>query len=154
MAYWNALHHEIESGGVEALVHDLLNLDLSAFNIRDKPVTAELMEQKLLSLGAFEGWWYQCLQEGRIGCNGWPEFVATNGIIEGVIESADRKLFRKPNAHTIARDLLRLCPGAERTQKQAQHERTRGYRLPSLEQARAEFELYFGGAVQWEDDGK
>lgn len=151
MPYWTALHHEIENGGVEAMVHDLLRLDLSTFNVRVKPVTEELLEQKLLSLGGFEVWWYQCLQEGKIGYGDWPDFIATSGIIEGVIETADRRLYRKPTAHTIAKDIQRLCPSAVKIQKQEGLARARGYVLPSLKQARIEFEAYIGGPVVWEE---
>ena len=55
-AFWNALNAEIENAGVEAFAHDLLAMDLTEFNVRAKPNTRELTEQKLQSLDKFPRW--------------------------------------------------------------------------------------------------
>lgn len=49
-AYWKALNSEIENGGVEAMMYDFLALDISNFNVRSKPSTQALIDQKLQSL--------------------------------------------------------------------------------------------------------
>jgi hypothetical protein len=47
--YFNHLHGEANNGGIEAMLYDLLRLDLSKFDIRDIPRTDALIEQQMLS---------------------------------------------------------------------------------------------------------
>ena len=62
--YWHELSREIDHGGVAAMVHDLLAMDLSNFNVRAKPNTNELVEQKLHSLEPIGRYWYRRLFPG------------------------------------------------------------------------------------------
>jgi Mesyanzhinovviridae DNA primase len=66
--YFGSLEKELEDGGEAALLHELLHLDLSGFNVRDVPQTSGLLDQKLRSLRGFEAWWYEILADG--GCPG------------------------------------------------------------------------------------
>ncbi len=149
--YWNALNHEIENGGVEAIAFDLMQMDLSSFNVRNKPNTGELLEQKLMSLEPIPRWWHDLLLVGGIlDDTDWPDFIRTASIIDGVINVAGSRLYQKPSAQTIAIEMGKLCPSAQKAQRQDSLERSRGYSLPSLQQARAEFEEYIGGSIQWD----
>lgn len=149
-AYWQALYHEINNGGVEAMAHDLQAMDLSAFNVRSKPDTAELLEQKLQSLDPIPRWWYGCLNDGELGTEGtWPDFVATEAVICGVMEINGGKMYRKPSAIDVVKAMKSLCPSAVVGQQQTDLGRRRGLELPPLEQARAEFDQYIGAGVQW-----
>ena len=148
--YWKELNHEIQNGGVEAMVHDLLAMDLSDFNVRQKPNTKEFLTQKLLSLSHIPQWWFECLQRGSLSeSDGWPDFVSTTDAIEGVLEMAGNRVYRKPSPISFVKEMKSLCPSAKKSQKQIGHERRRGLALPSLQQARDEFEEYIGGPVQW-----
>src|SRR5262245_50799866 len=69
--YWDALHAETETGGAEAMFHDLLELDLSTFNVRAVPHTAAKARQQALSLRGTDAWLYDALQEGAIGGECW-----------------------------------------------------------------------------------
>lgn len=166
-AYWQALHHEIDNGGVEAMVDDMLSADLSGFNIRNKPDTKELMEQKLQSLDSIQRWWYDCLYRGKIegdeeatnsypGQNAavsnkdWPEFISTISAIDGILRVAGNKVYKKPSAVDVNRALKQLCPSAEQCQYTHKRSmRSRGFRLPLLEHARSEFETFIGGKPIW-----
>lgn len=165
--YWQALNHEIDNGGVEAMAHDLLAMDLSDFNVRDKPNTNELLEQKLQSLGPIQRWWHDCLYRGQIDLEDvsasfeelkaeytpWPEFISTSFAVKGVYEVAGGRVFKKPSALDFARTFKELCPSAIHTQKTiARGARYRGFDLPPLQQARIEFETYIGGKVKWPED--
>lgn len=149
--YWSALNHEIEQGGTAAMMHDLLAMDLLGFNVRAKPNTAALVEQKLLSLGPVERWWYNELSQGGVD-DGWLEFRSTTGIIEVVMEFSGGKVFRKPSPVEVVATMKRLCPSAVNKQQKDRFERHRGLGFPGLEQARREFEQYIGGAVVWGAD--
>lgn len=135
------------------MAYDLLAMDISDFNVRDKPDTAELQEQKLLSLDNIPRWWHECLEQGNVdGEKDWPGFVSTSSIIEQIIEFTGGKFYRKPNARTVAKEIIKMCPSAKQMQKQEQLGQSRGYSLPSLQQSRAEFEAYIGKSIQWEGD--
>ena len=157
--YWNELDHEMNHGGIEAFMHDLLERDLTGFNVRAKPSTPGLLEQKLLSLGPIEGWWYDCLDNGAYeyvtndGCSAsserWMEFLATADIIEYVMRFSGGKVFRKPSSNIIVSVLCKICPSITRGQKTTGGARHRGLFLPKLHVARAEFEKYIGGKLSW-----
>jgi hypothetical protein len=135
------------------LVHDLLAMDLSDFNVRRKPNTKELIVQKINSLGPIARWWYECLLNGSVFENegGWVEFISTTNITEGVMAVAGNRIYRKPDPREVKREMERLCPSAKHWQKQVKGVRNRGFILPDLKQARAEFEKYLDGPVDWMD---
>jgi len=158
-AYWDNVYHEIEHGGVEAMVHDLIAMDLSKFNVRYKPNTPELITQKLQSLNPIELWWHDCLYRGQM-CKedgdfiaesekGWPAFISTHTAIEGVMSVTGGKAYRKPTTNDIVDSIKKLCPSAVNKQSQSGKVRHRGLTLPSLEKARKEFETYIGDSVPW-----
>ena len=65
-AYFGAIAAEMESGGSEALLHHLLNLDLDGFNVRQAPSTDGLTDQKVHSLRGLERFWHSCLMTGEV----------------------------------------------------------------------------------------
>jgi len=65
-AYFGAMRKQLSQGGFKALLHYLLSIDLTEFNVRDVPKTSALREQKLLSLSLEEQWWFERLMDGRI----------------------------------------------------------------------------------------
>ena len=60
-------------------------------------------------------------------------------------------MHKKPSAIIISQAMLKMCPSAKSHQMQLALSRHRGYMLPTLQQARAEFEQYIGGVVDWPD---
>lgn len=166
--YWEALYYEIENGGVEAMVFDLLTMDLSEFNVRYKPSTKELIGQKLQSLGPIERWWHDCLYRGQIWSDSnnnnmsaldddiedWPDFISTGTAIDYLMNMTGGKVFRKPSANDMVDAIKKLCPSVVNKQLQVGKSRRRGLSLPPLEQARLEFDAYIGGSVQWVFDEK
>lgn len=149
-AYWSALNAEIEQGGVAAMMDELLKMNLSGFNVRDKPSTQALMAQKLHSLTPIERWWYETLMAGAVDSESWPKFIATHTAIEQVMEVAGGRMYRKPTSIDVVRTIKKLCPSASNAQRTESMVRQRGLDLPPLAQARAEFEAYLGGSVPWE----
>lgn len=156
-AYWEEVHKAIDDAAViAAMVHDLLAVDLSAFNIRERPKTQSHMDQKLKSLSGFDRYWFEVLQTGDFhpGTPGAPSdpwqdarFESTKTLLEGW------KGFEKGTRHYSAhqeRDvhqaLRRLCPSAKRYRQM-----NRGQQLPSLPDARNEFAQFMGGKIEWLD---
>jgi len=153
-AYWCALNAEIERGGVEALAHDLLALDLTDFNVRIKPNTRELTEQKLQSLEKFPRWWFDCLSRGAIDQfnQEWPDFVSTATLLTFFKESERTvRSYRQLIDRDVVVFMSKLCPSATRCQGMEGITRKRGYQLPTVETARADFEKYIGDIISWEE---
>ena len=68
-AYFKAIDAQMEAGGLAAMLHDLLTLDLSQFEVRHVPETAALVDQKRLTLNARGGalaWLQDILEAGEI----------------------------------------------------------------------------------------
>lgn len=148
--YWQALEAEMQASGIAAMVHALLIMDLSGFNVRTKPETQQLVEQKLHSLSPTARWWFDCLDSGDLTGEGrWSDFIQTSSIIRGVVELSGNRLYKKPAAIDVQREMAQLCPGASKHQQSTPLGRSRGLQLPVLDQARQEFERYIGGKVDW-----
>jgi hypothetical protein len=158
--YWNELDHEMNHGGIEAFMHDLLERDLSAFNVRAKPSTPGLLDQKIKSLGPIEGWWYDSLDMGAFESNHaeggtsvsevWMRYLGTTDIIDDVMHFVGNKIYRRPSPQTVINTLTKMCPSITRGHKKAgMPDRHRGLSLPPLYIAREEFEKYIGGKVSW-----
>jgi len=85
-AFFEALDQQLNSSGREALLHLLLNRDLSGFNVRRYPQTQALREQKLLSLELHEELWIEVLKDGVTpDADFWkpePEYVSVQGVLE------------------------------------------------------------------------
>ena len=64
--YFAALMQQMENGGREAMLHELLEYDYSDINLREPPATEALLDQKLLSLEPHEQWWLEKLTDGRL----------------------------------------------------------------------------------------
>jgi hypothetical protein len=64
--YFDAIAHELENGGYEAMLFDLMKWDISEFDHRAAPKTEGLKTQKKLSLPFFEKWWMETLHRGYI----------------------------------------------------------------------------------------
>ncbi len=64
--YFDRLRRELEAGGYEALLYDLLACDISDFNHRAVPQTAALDDQKKRSLPTELEWLIEVLQRGYV----------------------------------------------------------------------------------------
>jgi Family of unknown function (DUF5906) len=159
--YWCELNHEMSNGGVSAMLNELQQMDISDFNVRVKPSTEALIEQKIMSLDYIGRWWYDCLDQGSIienddtfetrnkKDNEWPEFLSTTNAIDSIKESSGGRIYKTPIARDIQQALTKMCPSAIQRQRKVGGSRKRGLVLPILEQSRLEFEAYLSGSVNW-----
>ncbi len=162
--YWNALHKAIQAGEVEAMVHDLLALDLTDFVPGHRPASKELLHQKIQSLPSFERFWFGALWDGETyelraysnSCSHseWQAdyFWKSKDILE-VYEHKSRaeRYHTKLNGRDIAEAARKICPSAKLNRRMVSGDRANGYDLPDLATARTEFEAYLGGGISWPD---
>ena len=166
-AYFRAIDDQMLNGGYEALMHKLLNLDLSNFEIRKKPSTAGSVGQKLHSLPSVTWWWYNALQDASFrtidfysGITACPfdGFMSSTEMLDGYLFSRKNEPYRHgqvSGCNEFVTKLIDLCPSIERKRKKSGSlERVRGLQVPTLETCRKEFEQKTNmvGLIDWEDN--
>jgi len=163
LPYWEKVHAAVNNPSViAAAVFDLLSIDLSGFNVRQRPKTKAHLDQKLRSLSGFDRYWYEVLQTGGFfpgttlePITPWsdPKFEPTNSTLQRGLEEYQRgqRQFAAPQQRDIHDGIKRLCPSAKPCRQKVGCAQARGYMLPSIATARQEFDLAMGGAVTWED---
>jgi len=76
--YFKDLAREIETGGREAMLYDLLHMDISGVNLDHIERNGSLFKQQLRSMNSISEYWYHKLQSGYI----LPEIKDVTGNIE------------------------------------------------------------------------
>jgi Family of unknown function (DUF5906) len=64
--YFRALQEELDNGGYEALMYELMNTDISDFDVRSAPITEGLLEQRSESHKGPEAFWIDILNTGQL----------------------------------------------------------------------------------------
>jgi len=123
-AYFKAIQDKMEAGGYEALLHFLLNYDLSEYDVRKIPQTEAANAQQDWTRGGMNAWWYEKLFEGRLFSDreGWPEFVFKDDLLTDLREyyrvHGERDV---PNKVALGRYLARLMPAQGRGYVPGEH---------------------------------
>lgn len=84
--FFRALYDEMNAGGLAAMLHDLLHLDLQGWHPRQIVRTEALQKQKEWSLSPLAAWWEGVLQDGVMAFHapGTPEQAWAVDILENV----------------------------------------------------------------------
>lgn len=154
--YFNAVNHALDDDAViAAMMHDLMHLDLTEFNIRKRPQTDEHLNQRLQSLGGFERYWYEVLQSGMFdGYQQWdvPQFRSTQILIDKFKEyDKNAGRYNPIQQQQISSTLKTICPSAVASRKKISNKQERGYELPHIDIARKDFEMMLGTSVIWDE---
>jgi len=168
LIYFDIVHKAINNPDViAAFVNDLLSIDLSNFQVRQRPLTYEHLNQRIQSLNGFERFWFEVLETGKFRTKStygtsldidWedPIFISTQNILDGY-SHYDKQANRYVPLQTqkIASSLMKICPSAlsDRT-KNLSGKQERGYRLPSIFVARIEFEDFIKSPIAWNNQGQ
>lgn len=159
-SYWDAVYKAIQGQEAAHFAHSLSIRDISKFRPRDRPASAELTHQKLLSLTGIHKFWYEFLRNEIGSMNTsfqydsleWRDggFVSTRTLLDSLeLFNKGVRTYQKSASHELAEALRRLCPSMTRKRQQNKFNREHGYVLPALETARKEFEQFISGSVDW-----
>ena len=141
-----------------AFVELLANTGIADFNVRSKPNTNELIEQKLQSLRGFERFWYEVLCTGYLDfpdqytSQAWREsrFISTKSLTATYEKHARKyRQYDSIQSTEINKGLAIWCSDARQDRKQINNEQQRGYQLPHIDLAKENFEEAIGGKVDW-----
>ncbi|WP_291975479.1 MULTISPECIES: primase-helicase family protein [unclassified Chelatococcus] len=155
--YFREMDEELDNGGREALLYDLLNFDLESVDLRKIPRTEALLEQKIRSLDSIESWWFERLMTGTTtrGGDSWLRLIPKSVLADDYIAVSDRIGVKRRAADTeVGMKLVKLVPGltAERSawdSPDGSQRRVWQWRMPALEDCRAAFEDSLQQRVDW-----
>ena len=107
---------------IAGMVHYLMHVDLTGFNVRIRPITQENWQQKLLSLQGFDRYWFEVLMtetfdQSLFSSTSWRDgqFIGTHSIMQG-FQAFDKRSqrFTPTVSKEIADAISRLCPSAQK----------------------------------------
>lgn len=106
-AYFQAIADQLKNGGQQALLHHLLTLDLTGWDVRTVPKTEALDRQKAFSMGVEDAWWHVKLVDGEVrdGDGEWKTLVACDQLQDDYINHC-RKLNITKRANSTALGIL------------------------------------------------
>jgi hypothetical protein len=141
-AYFKALQNELDNGGAEAMLHDLLSRDLEGWHPReDVPQTEALMQQKISSLDDSDAWFLDLIETGELpGHGGAGDMVAAGALLTNLREFAP---YARTTPQSIAKLLRRWDCKPDRTSG------TRLWKFPPWWELRAKWCERFGSRA-WE----
>ena len=158
--YFQAIAEEMDNGGREALLHWLMNHDISDFHVRAVPQTKALRDQQIMSLSPEAEWWYHKLRTGSLVWNkgGWPQYIVNEDIVEDYVDNTKRFHSYGKASQTILGVFLKShWPFIRNTRKTVDRERqtSDGFTtvkkermpvriVPSLEECRELWETMYG----------
>jgi hypothetical protein len=165
------LYAELNSGGREALLADLLAVDLNAPdapNVRVIPKTAALLEQKVRSLDPVAAWWLQRLVDGSQTHRSaqWRDKVPVATLFNDYLRTNEKIGVRRRNSETeFGIAMRRLVPAVERVRATEEVEvwdesshttstvvrRVWCLNFPSLQECRDSFEAALKQPFPWGD---
>jgi hypothetical protein len=147
--YFAAIVEQLNQGGRAAMLHELLQYDGSAINLRAAPHTEALRHQKVLSLSPNERWLFDKLMAGR-----WlPEhdeyepFVAKDALHEDYVRTLQKAGVERRSTETELGMFMTRMLGTgmddhaiKTGRKTVAGRRQRGWTMPNLSDLRAAFD--------------
>jgi hypothetical protein len=152
--YFREMDEELDNGGREALLYDLLHFDLSSIEMRSIPRTKALLEQKIRSLDSVPPWWFECLARGAQlrASDTWLSSVCCNKMIDDYIQISDRTgIKRRSSEVEVGIKLKRLVPRftKERTTCRETSRFINHWFFPTLEECRNFFSEKMQQDIDW-----
>ncbi len=160
VGYFGPLYREIESGGKQAMLYDLLEHQYDKVSLINAPKTEALLSQIERGLEPVQRFWLDRLKEGTLLKEHvqWEQYVSSAKLY---VEFQD---FARGIGHTYLsspdsfdRDLRAVCPGVQRKKRYKEKAAAYGERewclgFGSLDECRAKFEEALGQPVDWGGD--
>ncbi|PIS00449.1 MAG: hypothetical protein COT84_07575 [Chlamydiae bacterium CG10_big_fil_rev_8_21_14_0_10_35_9] len=155
--YFKALVQQMQSGGLNALLYDLLHIDLSDFDPCIMPENDSGFDMKMKSASSAEQYVYEALKAGawNLACSesAW-EFGTRSckGLHKDYRDWCDEEGMKPVNSSEFGKMLKKLFPSLQKGRPTLEGERCRCYIFPSLEKCREEFQQFTKQTAQiWEE---
>jgi Bifunctional DNA primase/polymerase, N-terminal/Family of unknown function (DUF5906) len=149
--YFGSVFQQMGNGGREAMLHDLLQMDLSKVDLGSFPQTEARLDQIVASMSSVEKFWLDGLYDGKLNDHrswDYPHYV--KDVYENYQEFAKGMGDRFPlSRQQFGKKLRTLCPGIVR-EREKNASRSWQYKLPDLETSRRAFETFVGQKIDWD----
>lgn len=162
--YFKEIFHQMDNGGREAMLHDLLEVDVSNVDWGSFPRTEALVDQIIRTMKTSHKFWYERLRQGALSKtetdwnsmlyeSDWHPMIQTQKMHSEYIEFANEIGDRYPSIDSIfSRDLKELCPQVRRCRIRLNGDRMWVLRFPPLNECRKYFEEILRVRIPWEND--
>lgn len=160
--YFQAICNQMDNGGREALLHFLMNYDVSKIDLRKFPQTAALREAKLLSASPAQKFWYHVLESGCLdesNADGWGNGSIQTDVLyrQYVVCVNNMGNKHKASETELGMQLKNMLPSnnvkKERRTVRGYYGSSRKnyYVFPSLSECRSAFENFMNAKFEWSD---
>ena len=154
--YFRAIYEEMENGGREAMLFDLLNLDISTVDFGRFPRTEALLDQILHTMSSTQKFWFEILRRGYLvdeTDEQWSHnegLVQTSKLYEEYIKFCENLGYRRPDADSVfTRKIKEWCTFYRERINMGTGGRTWHVRFPPLPECREHFEAKVDIKVDW-----
>jgi hypothetical protein len=140
--YFSPIFDQLAKDGKEKLLHHLMTMDLTDFDVRKAPKTDALKEQKSYSYSVEQAWWLTKLDQGSVYGEGiWPDRVMKMRLYTDYLDTCESmRVYRPMNQIAFGRMFIRLTGGLVDATKllfiQTDDGRKTAYELPKLAELR------------------
>lgn len=152
--FFQSMREGMEQGGYAHLLRYFLDFDLTGIDVNEAPETEGLRDQKLANLDPFAQWWHTCLvEESLVGddFNGWPETCETKRFRRAFGRYVRDRNIRSRSPDEVAMGLLlkKIAASVSKKRVRIDKELAYSYSIPDVADARKDFELFIGHALEW-----
>ncbi len=152
--YFSAIFNQMDNGGREALLYDLLEEKVD-IDLRKIPRTSALLDQVIYTMPTVHKFWLERLRAGILleGDRDWEPYAITEKLFDAYVEFSTNcgERFKLINQQ-FGKEIKRLCPGARRGQKIIESRDRWVLYFPELDTCREYFEGIIGVKVNWNAD--
>lgn len=166
-AYFKNLRADLDNGGLEHLLHYLMNYNLSGYEVREVPQTAALQEQKIMSMSPEAQWLFDKLLDGRMlkRQDSWPEKVPKDALYEDYVkdlrdQGRNYRLSRVQFGKFLSASFPKGWPKSKQEMcdvpylnsegmEMISRKRTYMYYLPDILEVQQHWNQNFGGPFDW-----
>jgi phage/plasmid-associated DNA primase len=145
-----------EEGGIEAMLHDLMAIDISKFNLREAPKTSGLSDQLIQNFSSFDQFWFEKLiSNAEIGEYDM-ESNSENMILKSKLYDEYVDFCKKINLKYIftqavfGRNLSKSCDFEVTQRLQSNGKYARSYIFPEKNVCRKQFTQQIGMEIDWD----
>ena len=154
-AYFGGIIDQMNNGGREALLHYLLEYDLSGIDLGSPPRTGALQDQKDRSASPVQNWWLERLMDGHTVADGndWKTDIRTDILYRDYRDVSEAVgIKRRASSMAFGKELKMLIPEFERVRIQKNKSRYWVYQISDLQACRHHFDQITRSEHGWPTD--
>jgi hypothetical protein len=156
--YFSRLHAGINDDSViKAFIYHLTMVDLTDFNVRNRPLTRELAEQKHDSLDPLSHFIIEIIENAQVNeqfrlSETNPTFIPTRVIKDAYLQfNPQAQKYSLISDKRLVREFKKVFPKMSDS-RPSQTGRARGLWFPALPDLRSQFDIWIGHKNEWNID--